>query len=467
MKKRVLILAIVFVAVRIATVFAYRDTLYYYGMVSNQFAIAEAAYHGHWFSWDSTLAFNARRAARDTGRHLPLEEWTRLERSGVYTTFPAQDLPGLGYLIAFTSHWLDTGLTTRYALIVQIALELCALLLFSWCVWATLGERVATLTVLLYVFAYPFIWPIVSHPMRDAFLPIIFAAFLVGVFVFVRGQRRLFDVLAVLLVVFGAILLWVRPTAYYFPLFVAPFVLLARGRSRLARFVFLAVLLVVPWLTFGYPYRLFNVRHYGVPNTHALGRTLWERMGIIENNPYGFVERDEVLVPWVKEHYGKDVAYGSPEMNRLLGEYAWRVIAEDPGYFVKTVARRCLEIAKTPLDFVPPFKLVEYGTSGLSLGEYARAYPGSFAFKVFNRLFLAGFFYGALILTLRMVCRHRAEWREIALLMSPFVYTLTVQILLRFEPRYMATAAWVLVLPIACGLTELLTRRAGRRERPS
>jgi hypothetical protein len=348
-------------------------------------------------------------------------------------------------------------------LIVQITLELCALLLFSWCVWVTLGERVATLAALLYVFAYPFVWPIVSHPMRDAFLPILFAAFVTGVFAFGRSRSRRCDAAAVLLVAFGSVLLWVRPTAYFFPLFVSPFVLLARDRSRPARFAFLAVLLVVPWLTFGYPYRLFNVRHYGVANTHALGRMLWERMGILEDNPYGFVQRDDVLVPWVKEHYGKDVAYGSPEMNQLLGEYAWQVISEDPAYFVKTVARRCLEIAKTPLDVVPPFALVEHATSGLSLGEYARAYPGSFAYKVFNRLFLMGFFYGGLILMLRMVRRHRTKYRAIALLMSPFLYTLAVQVLVRFETRYMATGAWVLVLPIACGLAEFRADGAGRR----
>ena len=58
-------LAVAFLLVRAATVLAYRDTLYYYGMVSNQFAIAEAAYKGHWFAWDKELAGNVMREAKE------------------------------------------------------------------------------------------------------------------------------------------------------------------------------------------------------------------------------------------------------------------------------------------------------------------------------------------------------------------------------------------------------------------
>jgi hypothetical protein len=458
---RLLVVSGVFLVVRTLTILAYQDTLYYYGMIASQFGIAEAAYEGHWFAHDPALSGAALEEAQRSQRHIPLEEWGRFEASGRYATFPAVDLPGLGYLIAFTSRWFDTRLTTRYALVIQVALELGALLLFAGCAASVFGERVATLAALLYVFAYPFIWPIVSHPMRDAFLPAVYLAFVGGVFAFGRGLGWRLDIAAALLVALGSVLLWIRPSAYYFPLFLAPLALLVGRRGQPARGAFLGILLLAPWLIFGYPYRLFNLRHYGVANTDALGRALWERMGIIEDNPYGFVQKDEALVPWVKAHYGKDVEYSSPEMNRLLGEYARRVMAKDPGYYLRTVLRRCWEIAKTPLDFVPPFPLVEYATSGLSPGEYAREYPGSFAFKVFNRLILAVFFYGGIILTVRMVVQHRQKWREIALLMSPFTYTLSVQVLLRFEQRYMAVGAWVLVLPMALWLQ---SRWLGRRD---
>lgn len=462
MRRKLVLLAAMLVLVRIATVLAYRDTLYYYGLVAHQFAIAEAAYKGHWLAWDAVLAGDVRREANDTGRHIPLEEWASFEGSGRYSTYPAVDLPGLGYLIALSSRWFDERLTTRYAMGVQVSVELASLLLFVICVSLAFGERVAWLTGLVYVFGYPFIWPIASHPMRDVFALGVYVSFIAAAFAFIKGRGVGSYALASLLLIAGSLLAWVRPHAYYFCIVLLPLVALTPGRTRRERAGFAAMVILIPWVLFGYPLRRFNLRHYGVPDTGAIGRTLWEHMGIVEDNPYGFVLADEAMLPWIKSHYGVEVEYGSPEMNRLLGDYAWDVIRRDPGFYLETVALHCLAMAKTPLDLVPPFRLVEYGTSGLSLAEYARSYPGSFAYKVFNRVVLMTFFYGGLLLTFRAMSRRKSQRLELAVLMSPLAYAIVVQALTHFESRYMATAAWVLAVPIACGLDELLARRAGR-----
>jgi hypothetical protein len=158
------------------------------------------------------------------------------------------------------------------------------------------------------------------------------------------------------------------------------------------------------------------------------------------------------MQPWIKLKYGRDVEYMSPEMNRILGDYALQVIRDEPFLYLESVVLTCLEMAKTPLDFVPPFPLVEYSSSGLDLREFAHAHPGSFAFKLFNRALVAAFFYGALLLALRMALRERARRFELALLLSPLAFTLVVQALLHAEARYMTVGAWVLALPIGHAL---------------
>ena len=55
-RRALLLVAALFVVVRAATIVAYRDTYYFYGMIASQFAIAGAAYQGHAFAQDVTLA---------------------------------------------------------------------------------------------------------------------------------------------------------------------------------------------------------------------------------------------------------------------------------------------------------------------------------------------------------------------------------------------------------------------------
>ncbi len=462
LRRSLLLIAALFLLVRVATIVAYRDTLYYYGMVAGQYGMAEAAYQGRWFQHDHALSGTALREAIRQGRHIPIEEWREIPRSGRYTTYPAVDLPGYAYIIAFTSRWFDDHLTARYALAVQVAVELASLLLFAGCVSLVLGVGVARLTGLVYVFGYPFIWPIVSQPMRDVFVLGAYTTFIAATFVFLRARgSRSWLVSAVLLGV-GSTLLWVRPHGYYYAAVLVPLVLVARSRPFRARVGFAAMLILIPWLVFGYPLRLFNLRHYGVPQTYSVGLALWQQLGIVPGNRYGFAKSDEALVPWVKAHHGKDLPYGSPEMNRLLGEYALRVIREDPGYYLQSLSLTLLEIAKTPLDLIPPFPLVEFSSSGLGLLEFAQRHPGSFAYKVVNRVLLTAFFYGSLLLAIRLVWRRPGQRLEILILLSPFLYTAMAQAGVVFTARYMAMGAWALVLPVACGLDELLARRRPR-----
>lgn len=460
MVRKLLLISVVFALIRTATVLAYRDTYYFYGMIASQFAIAEAAYRGHSFAQDAVLASAAMDLAKREKRYVAIEEWKGLEQSGRYTTFLAQDLPGFGYLIAVTSRWFGGRLTSRYAMSAQVLTELASLLVFVCCVAAAYGQHTALLTGLAYALAYPFIWPIASLPMRDIFALGTFAFSLGACFLFFRARGRWCLVGPSVLLALGSLLLWVRPSGYYYGAVLALLVAFAGRRSPRAKAAFVALLLLIPWLTFGYPYRLFNLRHYGTADTDFLGRVLWAHMGIIENNPYGFVLRDDAFVPWIREHDGLEVEYGSPEMNRLLGNYAREVIRKDPGYFVRTLFKRATEIAKTPLDVVPPFPLVEFSGSGLSLWEYARAHPGSFAYKGMNRIVLTLFFYGGLALAVLQAKTRHASWEEFVLLMSPLAFTLAVQLVTAFEQRYMATGAWVLVLPWACGLEQWLKRRS-------
>ena len=76
------------------------------------------------------------------------------------------------------------------------------------------------------------------------------------------------------LMALGSLLLWVRPHGYYFFAVVAPLALLVRGRPVRERAAFAVLVMLVPWLVFGLPLRRFNLRHYGVAETHAIGRAV-------------------------------------------------------------------------------------------------------------------------------------------------------------------------------------------------
>lgn len=458
MSPRISVIVLLFIAVRIVTATCYSDTYYYYGMISNQFAIAEAAYHGHWFSEDKALSENVCRVARDGQRFVPVEKYGEYGNSGVYTTFPAQDLPGYGYLIAETSKLFSTHLTSRYAYITQVVTELLSLLLFVFCIERTFGQRTSLIAALLYILCCPFLWPIASLPMRDIFVLGIFACFFAAWYLFKERNDVAGYAGIVLLIGTASLLLWVRPSGYYYFFLVSPLGLFITNRTWVQRIAFVLIAVFLPLFIFNLQFKRFNKHYYGTENTDLVGRALWEGMGIVPDNKYGFKLDDAALVSWVKSQ-GYEVKYSSPEMNRVLGQYARKVIREDPGYYARTVLVRTKQILAGPIDVVLPNKTLSIKESGLSLKEFVRAHPYDFVQKILSKIYVFLFFYGSLFLLGLAFFKEREKRLDLLLLTSPFFYTLATQIPLHFEPRYLATGAWVLVLPIAWGINRIIEKR--------
>lgn len=458
MAKKITIIVILFLIVRILTTLAYKDTYYYYGMVANQFEIADASYYGHDFSFDSSLGGNVMSEANKTNRYIPIEDWKNYPRSNHYTTFPAQDLPGFGYLIAWTSKMFSTELTSRYAFAIQIFVELLSLLMFLVCISWVFGNRVAFIAGLLYIFAYPFIWPLASQPMRDIFVIGVYSSCLMAFFLFIKREGVLSCLGVMGLIIVASILLWVRPSGYYFFFITAPFALFFKNKKFSHRIAFVLASFLIPMIIFGYQFKQFNIKYYGVADTSVVGRGMWEGMGIIKDNPYGFVLDDGALVPWVKSQ-GYDYAYSSPEMNKLLGSYAKKVIDEDPSYYIKTVLKRIESILILPLSISPPFKVKNYGDSELSFYEFYKKYPMSFAYKGIQWFFSLSFFYLGLLFSVLMFKSNKGKRLSLIILLTPFIYSLSVQIPIHFETRGMAVGAWVLVIPFAYYLDKLINSK--------
>jgi hypothetical protein len=425
MRLKILVIALLFLIVRLWTVMAYKDLYYYYGMVWNQFAIAEALYHGHWFSVDYKVVDAVQQDSAKKHKFIPIEEWGNYPKSGNYTGFPVGELPGLGYLIAMTSKMMGSELTSRYALIIQIFLELTSILIFVYCISLILGENVAFIAGIIYIFGYPFIWPIAVHPMRDIFVMGTYSFYLMAFILFSRRQDFWVYFVIIALVILAALLLWFRLSAYYFFFFVSPLVFFLKNIKMSQRIFFFLISMLISVMIFGYPFRQFNIRHYKMAEVDYLGRFLWEGMGIEENNQYGFVCDDGAIVPWA-ESRGYNYYYGSPELNKLLGDYARKIIKEDPLFYFKTVRKRIIKIIKFPLDIASPsgcFGLyVKYGKCFFNLG---------------------------IIFSILMVIFSPGKRIQLIVLLTPFFYILLFQIFVYFEARYLATGAWVLILPLA------------------
>lgn len=448
--RAVIAIAVAFLLVRALTTLMYEGVYYYYGMVAGQFAIADAAYHGHWFAQDEMLVSSVNNRASEERVGIPIERWRSFPRSNVYTTFPAHDLPGFGYLIACTSKLFSRSLTSRYAFGLQVGVELLSLLAFLLCVSIVFGRRVAIVAGIIYVIGYPFVWPMASQPMRDIFVMGVYAFYLLAFFIFLRhrGALALLAIMALLLV--SVALLWVRPSAYYFFFLVAPLALLARNRSLASRLSFFVLTVLVASTLFGLQLRAFNMRHYGVADTDFLGRGLWAGMGQGGDSPYGFAYDDLALVPWAKQH-GYDVQFSSPRMNQVLGAYARKVIRDDPAFYARTVLARAKLVALHPLVVEPPPVLsgVGFNESGLSLIQYAGRYPARTAALALGVLYGLAFLHVGACLAVAMFLRLPDVRLELLLLLSPLLYTLLTQLVVASEPRYLAVGAWVLVLPFS------------------
>lgn len=449
--KNLLILSILFIVARIFTSYIYKDVYYYYGMISNQFSIAEAYYEGHDFSYEKKGMDNPSKTASDEKRFVPIEEWKNYKGTGVYETFPAQDLPGFGYLIAYTSKMFSDELTSKYAYIIQVLLELLTFLLFVFIVSKYFSLRVGFVTGLLYIFAYPFHWPTASLPMRDTFIVGVFGSYLMSFYVFDRyGIKKAWALIAALTLI-GTLCLWVRPSGYYFYLFAAPLVFFLKNKTIKEKAGFWAVTILIPYFLFSYQFKQFNLKYYGAENTDFVGRALWQGMGIVKDNPYGFVLDDAALVPWTKEQ-GYDYEYSSPEMNKLLGDYAKKIIKEDPLFYLKTVYVRTKEFIKFPVYLLNPNyeKTKLYTTYKGPKYGFIIDHPILFIIGLYNFIFHLW-----VLIAVYVVYKGRDKILQYALLLSPFFYIVATQLPLHFEQRYVATGAWVMVMPFAVFLIDM------------
>lgn len=444
-KKQYIILISFFIILRIATIISYSDTNWYYGMAASQFAIAEAAYNGHSFSQDLQLNLDVQAKAWEEKVFIPIEQWKNIKKSGVYTTFPAKDLPGYGYLIAYTSMWFGHELTSVYAFSIQILLELLSLMLFLYCISLLFGGQIAFLSGLIYLFAYPFIWPVASLPMRDIFVMGTYSFVIGASIIFFRYQNRLSIYITIALLLLAALILWVRPSGYYYFFFVLPLILLFKQISIKKRLAFCLLTAIIALSVFGLPYKAFDLKYYCVKNTDILGRGLWEGMGIIPNNPYGFVLNDEALIPWVEKQGYKGVEYSSPKMNMILGKYAREIIKQDPVYYLSTISKRCAYIRETPLISV-------YATSNCQKSNLSQSIVvllNTCLDSIYGPEYGKYFFFWGIVFTILLFYYLRNKRIEFLLLLTPLIYSLMYQIPTHFEYRYLAPAAWVLILPFA------------------
>jgi len=440
MFKKFIILAILFVLVRIFTISEYQNFYYNYGDYVSQFLLAEAAYHNApSFSVDATLNSAVYNVANKENRYIPLEEWQKYPTSTNYVTFPAVDLPGFAYLITWTSKYFSDHLTSHYAFGIQLIIELFSLLSFVYCISLVFSEPIAFVAGLIYIFAYPFIWPIATQPTRDMFELAVYATPILAFFLFVFKKGNAWWFCSILLLVLTALMLWVRPTGYYYLYLLAPLIFFVKHKSFLQKLTFFGLMILIPFSLFGVPFKLFNLKHYGVADTHVIGRGLWEGLGEIKNNPYGFVFDDSALVPFIKNYYHKDVAYASPEMNQLLGDYAITIIKRDPGYYFATVASRLDKLKWNSLDIVSPE------------GSHIKR---ALAIHNFYEKYGSIFFYLAIISMILMFVTQRKKALYLLVLLTPFFYVLLPLLGLQFEQRTLIKAAWVFILPLAWLLVE-------------
>jgi len=447
-----ILLAVLFAATRAGVVSYYESIgyFYYYGMVSNQYAIAEAAFNGHFNSEDFGLKKAVRTEAFERGRPTPIEEWKNYPKTGKYTTFPAQDLPGYGYIIAYTSRWFGGELTSRYAFAVQLAAEFAAMMSLAACAGAMLGGRAALRFGLFYIFLFPFIWPLAFQPMRDIFNFAVASFGVAAFFVYSRGKGSGSFCGAAALLILSSLLLWVAPRDYYFIFLLAPAAFFAADRTLASKAAFAALCVAVPAAVFGVPYRNFNMAHYGTPDTATIGRGLWEGMGIVDENKYGFKLDDSAMLPFLKERGYENVSYGSPEMNRLLGEHAISVIKEDPGFYLKTILVRSIQTARNPLPMFYQQRNPR-SESGLSYSEYVRKNPFDAAMGIAQNAWALAVFHLGLIFSAAMIFARRGRRAETFVFVFPVWYLLATTLPLHFEARYMAAGAPALIAPLLWG----------------
>ena len=452
------VLVVLFFLVRGTAADQLRGTVHFNGLVLNQFAIAESMDLGRGFAWDQG---KVEREARNS-RAITYAQWLALPGTGPYTVFPARDVPGLAWIIHWTNRILPGPPTDYWAWLLQTLLEAAALMGFLFMTAELWGFGVAFGAGLLYLLGYPYLWSVSFQAMSDGFAIPIYVSVLGFLFILTRrtGGRRFWGMAALL--VLGSILLWVRPTPAYFFWMMVPVALAFRSVPLRERLSAAFLLGAVPAFLFWIPYGSFNQNHYGTRETYFLGSQVWEGLGSVGENPYGFKVDDSAMVPWVRARGIPVEVQGDPRMNRELWDYSWSVIRKDPGYYLRNIRVRLGEIIRRPLRVMNPGPespgAVRWGELGWR-DLLKRPWAG--LFRVLNWAYFKdecgkGFVWlgGAALLGLLAIAT--AQKPFLVLWMAPLFYVMIPQVLIYFEPRYLAVAAWVLVVPISMGLNLIL-----------
>ena len=484
-KRFALALALGFILSRALVILSFEPVHgpYYHEMVQNQFSIAEARWNGHPNSWDKKRQAAAVLESERLKRQLSIEEWDTLPR-WEFTTFPAMDLPGYGYLIAVTSGLFGTQLTSRYAFALQLLAEFLGILLYCLLIWRFMSPHLACWTGWIYVIAYVFVHPVSGQPIRDLMVIPVYSLLC---WVVLEGFRvsqpkgleflkrigkpqilHLAKLTAALVTV--ALLLWVRPIGYYFIYGLALLILFFPkkiGKLRLSALV----LICFGFLAFSLPLQNFNRHYYGTKDPKFLGWGLWVSLGLVQPNDFGFVYGDRDMRRWGQERLGDPhLGLGDIRLNEEAYRYALSAIRQQPSLLLRSYGEKFKRFWKEPLSWEAYWTLKTTGDLAqevdLEKGNFLwnkltlylkliARYPIDALHRAvsiygffFSKLGLIGICLGLLLRKESMRTLIRERWVFLVLL-SPLIYHLTQFFLYVPERRHFAQGAWPLCLGVA------------------
>jgi Dolichyl-phosphate-mannose-protein mannosyltransferase len=324
----VTVLALAF-ALRVTAYFEDRRPLPGAGLAAEQGEMARNILdHGKWFVLNPQAYELLKKRQAEEGRLVDLSrvDFSRVDREA--RAEPVVDqMPGVAAVLV--ALWWPTGNQT-YSLIqwVQILLDTAMVLLVYW-ITLRLTRRapVALLAALLYA-----VWPkailFARRPLLDTWAPF-FTIGCVAAFVWAREQPTNRRRLALLGVITG-VGIYFRPFVLLLPAALALVATPGGGWRRriwwMSAPTVVALLLLAPWTI-----RNYHEFHRFIPTRTGLGQAVFEGTGQSSS--------DEGAKSYVNRHR-KDARYGSPSYDDVLLSGAARAIADDPGLYLRRIARR-------------------------------------------------------------------------------------------------------------------------------
>jgi hypothetical protein len=448
-----LILFVISRAIFIAT-FDWLNGPYHHEMVVGQFLIADAKWHGYDFSHELNLGKRVIELSENRHATVPIEEFKNIERTYSFSIFPAKDVPGYGYLIAYSSRLLGTELTSRYAFLVQLLVELIGLVLFTCCISTLLNRNIALTFGLLYLIGFPFLQLISGQPIRDMFGVFGYIIATTAVVYYSTRKHLEFKSTITILsmsVVFAGIL-WIRPSAYYFIFLLALYVLFMKGKTLPGKILVIILLIMPSQLIFSNQYKDFNVKYYGTHNTYFLGWGLWIGLGNAKDENYEFVYGDRDFLKWARMRTGDNtLELGDVEINKLGLKHALETLRNDPFLYVRAMYGRVKILIAKPLSLDYWKGYVPRRTNKLSYLDYILNHPRDVIHYLIQIYGFVFFWVSMACLLTILITRHcRVGFdNSFYLLLLPFLYHLCQFIFYVPDPRHFVSGAWILCLPIA------------------